>query len=444
MPTALTELQRAGPKARTESVPDRACVLPGCRTTWIEQVMLFATVALLPLENQIPSVMGIGFMFFVFGILSLYVLVNRASMLDRVWMYPVFLAAYGLLLIICLLEITHPHSDYSEIFSVAQMIAGAVLIASLCRDQPALRAGIYGCIVAGLWVTVYLMLTSYGKVSGMSASDFSSASAVREEAFETMTLVANLNTLAFFAAQGAVGALALALKERSSLRRSVFALVMIACVVGAFLPMSRGGILVLGVASAAVIATYGLMSGRLVAMVALLALGIWILVPEAVFSRLVFQAQSYEPGKLEGRTQVYTAVIEQLPEYIVAGVGAGHFWKSWGRRHGFSYGSGVIGSHNCFSQTAIYWGVMGLLGVLAVIWQGYRHFPRPCNTDALKLALLGTTISLLPYMMVMHQLYAKQLSIGLGFLVGAAYWIWPRALSRGRVKSQFPVGLSVR
>lgn len=416
----------------------------GYRTKRIEQLMLFATVALLPLEGQISDVRGIGFMFFVFGTLSLYVLLNRASMLDKVWMHPVFLTSYALLFIISLLEITHPHSDYSEIFSCAQMIAGGIMVASLCRDQPALRAGIYGCIAAGLLVTVYLMLTTYGKLSGVTATDFSSASAVREEAFEGMDVGSNLNALAFFAAQGAVAALALTLKERASLRRFLFAIVTIVCVVGAFLPMSRGGILVLGIASAVVIGTYGILRGRMMVVLALLAIGIWIFVPDAVFSRLVFRAQSYEPGKLEGRTQVYTAVIEQLPEYVVTGVGAGNFWKSWGRSHGFSYGRGVIGSHNCFSQTAIYWGLLGLLGVLAVIWQGYRCFPRSCETDALKLSLLGAILSLLPLMMVMHQLYAKQLSIGLGLLVGAACWIWPRALSRDRLKGQNHTGLSVR
>lgn len=414
------------------------------RTKRVEHLMLFATAALLPLENQIPTIMGIGFMFFVFGSFFVYLLVNRAGMLDKVWAHPVFLTTYGFVLVILVLESSQPHSDYSEISRIAQMVAGAVLVAALCRDQSALRAGIYGWLAAGSWVTLFLMSTSYSSMSGSSATDFASASAVRDQAFEHIGFTANLNTLAFFAVQGAVGALALGLKERSSRRRTLFLAVMLVCVVGAFLPMSRGAIMSLAIAGGAVMVAYGILRARMVVVLALLAIGIWILVPEAVFSRLVFKAQSYEPGKLEARTQVYTSVLENLPEFIITGVGAGHFWKSWGRSHGFAYGSGVLGSHNCFAQVTIYWGILGLLGVVAVIYQAYRCFPTSCGTEALKLALLGTSISLLPLMMTMHQLYAKQLSLGLGLLVGAACWIWPRALSTGKLQRQANTGLPFR
>ena len=411
-------------RLRSASVVGQAARRP---TTRIEHGLLFATVALLPLETHVPAVMGFGFMSFVFGVLAIYVLLNRATILDRVWGHPVFLTAYGYLFVMVLLESAHPYAGYIELLSFAQMILGAILIASLCRDRSALRAGLYGWIASGTWVTVYLIFTSYGSISAMTATDFDSASEAREQVFQGMDFQTNLNNLAFFAAQGAVGAFALGLREKSSRRRVLFLLVMLTCIVGAFLPMSRGGVMVVAVACAAVMGTYGLLKARMLLVLALLAVGVWLFVPEAVYSRLVYQAHSYEPGKLEGRTKVYTAVLENLPDYVFTGVGAGHFWTAWGNSHGFREGKGILGAHNCFAQATIYWGLLGLGGFLAVIWQAYRSFPAPCGTDALKLSLLGTSVALLVLMMIMDLLYAKEFSIGLGLLVGASQWIWPRS-----------------
>jgi hypothetical protein len=371
--------------------------------------------------------MGFGFMSFVFGVLALYVLWNRVGLLDKVWMNPVFVAGYGFLLVISLIEFTHPHTDYFEILRIVQMFIGAMFVAVLCRDHAGLRAGMYGWLAAGLWVTVFLLATTYSNISAMTAMNFTEANEVREQAFDDIGLKANLNTLAFFPAQGAIVALALGIAERSFMRRSVFLGLALTCTIGAFLPMSRGAIMILGVGCAAVIGVYGLLRGRIILILALLSIAIMIVVPEAVFSRLVYKTQSYEPGKLEGRTLVYTAVVESFPDYVLAGAGAGNFWKAWGRRHGFGYERDVLGSHNVFAQATIYWGILGLLGVLGVIWQVFRRFPRACETDALKLCLLGTTVSLLPYMTTMHLLYAKELSLGLGLMVGASLWVWPRS-----------------
>lgn len=417
---------------------------PWYRTTRVEQWLLVATASLQPLEDHVPAVMGFGLMSFVFGVLALYVLWNRVGFLDRVWLNPVFLTAYGFLLGIFLIELTHPHSDYSEIMRIVQMFIGAILIASLCRDQAGLRAGMYGWLVAGSWVTALVILSTYSNISGMSAINFGEANEVREQAFEDIGLKANLNALAFFPAQGAVAALALGIAERSVMRRSVFLGLALTCTIGAFLPMSRGAILMLGVGCAAIMGVYGLLKARIIVVLALLSITIVILVPEAVFSRLVYKSQSYEPGKLEGRTLVYTAVLESFPDYALAGTGAGNFWKSWGRRHGFAYGRGVLGSHNCFAQATIYWGILGLFGVLAVIWQVYRRFPRSCGTDPLKLCLLGTTMALLVYMTTMHLLYAKELSLGLGFLVGASLWVWPRSTAGARFPLQPKLALPSR
>jgi O-antigen ligase len=403
-------------------------------TTRIERLLLVASVALLPLDGHVPTViMGFSFMSFVFAAIAIYALLKRAPMVGRVLMHPVFIAAYAFLLVISLIELTHPYADYSEILRIVQMFIGAVLIASLCRDQQALRAGLAGCLIAGLWVSIYLIMTGYSNINAMTAEDFGEASQVRSTAFQNAGFHSNLNGLAFYAGQGVIGALALGLKQPSSSRVMLFLVVALTCVVGVFLTMSRGGVMILVVGCAAIIWTSGLLSARTLVALALLTIGIWLVVPEATFSRLVYKRQFYYDGTAEARTQVYSMVIDQVPEYILTGVGVGNFWQSWGRKHGFGRGHGVLGSHNGFAQTTIYWGIGGLLGLLAVIGQVWRYFPRPCSTNSLNLWVFGMSPAVLSLMIITHNLYGKEFSLALGFMVGAGLWIWP---SHGGIRTR--------
>ncbi len=418
-------------------------------TTPIERLLLFGVVALLPIENHIPPIMGFSIIALVFGVIAIYVLLNRAPMLGKVWTHPLFFTAYGLLLLIVILELTHPDSDYLEILSIVQMVLGGVFVAALCRDQAGLRAGLYGWLVAGLGATFYLIETGYSNLATLTGAGFQVASAARANAFEGGGLIANLNSLAFFAAQGAAVALALGITERTAWRKAQFLGVMLTCVIGVFIAMSRGGVIVLAASCLAIMGCYGLMKARTIVVLALLTLVIALFVPEVVFSRLVYKAPiEDQEARNEARTRIYTAVFDNLPEYFIAGVGAGHYWKSWGAGHGFIESvykkGGVVGSHNCFAQVTIYWGLGGLCGVLAVIWQAYRYFPRACRTHSLKICLLGTTVSLLPWMATMHNISNKEYSFGLGLIVGASLWIWPRSVGGVRFQPQENVSSAAR
>jgi hypothetical protein len=125
-------------------------------------------------------------------------------------------------------------------------------------------------------------------------------------------------------------------------------------------------------------------------------------------------------GKMEGRARVYTAAIEHLPEYLGSGVGVGNFWGPWGKRSSF----GGLGAHNGFIQVTIYWGLAGLLALAAVIWQAYRCLPANCGKDVIGLCLAGTAVSLFMMLLITHNLYIKEFSLGLGMLVGAQRWVW--------------------
>ena len=398
------------------------------------------SIVMLPLELWMPTIVGFSSLFIIFGILGIYTLLILPGILAKTWAHPVFLMVYALLLLSILVESTQPHSSYDEIERIGLMIAGAVVTASLCRDERALRIGLYSCLTMGLGMSVYVFLVSYSALQGATATDFIEASQIRAEVFEDNPLQASLNHLPFFTAQGAGVALALALMSSSSLYRYLFFGVTLFCFIASFLPLSRGGALIVIISCVTVIFVYGIAYGgkyfdRFIrAIVLAIALGVCMLiwVPDVIFSRLTFSTQAHD-GIVEGRARVYTAAFEHFHEYVITGVGAGNFWRQWGPGSGF----GDSRAHNCFIQVTIYWGLTGLLALIGAVYQAYRCLPKRCGTHVLSLGLLGVVASLFVLMMVQDSLYYKGFSLGFGMLVGARLWIWPKgeipSTSRGRV-----------
>jgi hypothetical protein len=428
---------RAGAEVpvRPNEVPSSSFSLP---TTRFERILLIAITALIPLENNLPVIAGFSSIFFIFALLAIYVICNRKNAFARVWLHPVFLVAYAMLLFCSVDEVFHPDPSYSQMFQITQMFAGAMLIASICRDHRALLAGIYGYVLAGFWMSLYLFLTVYGALSGTTATGFTEASHIREGAFSGVSLETNLNAMAIVAAQGAIVALALALKALSLRQRYLFTGLAALCLVGSFLPFSRSGVVIVALSCGAVLLAYGA-SARVVLLGFVLGIGTLVAVPDAVFARLTYSTE-VEGGKMEARAKVYTAAVENLPEYFLGGVGTGNFYGEWGRNTGwyFEEYESVIGPHNCYIAMTVYWGVGGLVIFMCLLWQAYRCVPRRLDKDVLALALIGLSTSLLLLTFVSHILYNKMFSVGLGLLVGSQRWVWPPvAKLKTRMNRQF-------
>ena len=402
---------------------------PQFATNRVEQVLIFATVALLPLEITIPQIAGFGIMFLVFAVLGGYVISKRPECLAKIWRHPLLLAAYVFLGYGYLSEFSHSNSNYYEIFRIALNFGGSVFLACLCRDRKALRSAMYGYLIVGVY-TSYFLFGSYGALSGATALDYGEGDRLRSAVFEENALDANLNNLAFFAAQGAGVALALALTARSNWSRYLFLGVALACCVGSFLPMSRGGVVILcGVCASGMLA-YGVNRSRTLVIAILFGATMLILVPPAVLSRLTFSTEVDEHGRMEGRAGVYTAFFHHLPEFVMTGVGAGNFWGPWGSQSRYANSRGkAIGAHNVFFQITIYWGLPAVFALLAIIWQAYSCLPGRYGDDGLAIAVLVIAISLLLWSLQVHNFYDKAFAIGIGLLVGAQQWIWPKRVS---------------
>lgn len=418
-------------------------VLPCSGTTPAERFLLLATIILLPLQVHIPAVAGFSSLFLVFAVLAGYVMINRPRFLDRIWIHPVFVAAYIFLFVSGLCEFTSPLSMYDDIARSALMVGGAIVVATLCRDRLALGACLYGYIAAALWLSVVLFLTSYGTLRGVAATDFIEATQVRAQVFSDTPVKANLNALAFTCLQGGVVAFAFTLSGVSLLRRRLFFAIAIFCFVASFLTMSRGSVAIAVLSCAAILYARGIGHGRAFILAGVLCACVFLLVPDVIWSRMAFSTEG-DQGK-EGRAVLYTAALEHLPEYIVTGVGAGNFWKKWGFEKGFARGSAfsydVGGVHNSFLQVTIYWGVLGLFSFIGVIWQAYRCLPTRCGNDPLALSLLGIAVSLVLLLPFTHNFYDKMFSLGLGMLVASRYWVWLNGIVQP-IKQQDVVSVS--
>lgn len=407
-------------------------ILPQPRTTRAEQFLIFISIVMLPLQDYFPAIAGMSVMFLIYGALAVYVIVNRQRILGEVWCHSVFVAAYAFVIVSALLEYSSPLSSYGDIRRFAEMIGGAVCVAVLCRDRPALTAGLYGYMATALWVSVVLFSTGYETLQGMDAEDFYQAESLRSQAYGNKPMGANINALAFVCTQGAIVAFALSLSDRFKHLRVLLAGIACFCLIASLLPMSRGAATVGLVSFSAILYTHGFRQGKTLILLCILGMGVYAVVPDAVWSRMVYSSAVQRSGKLEARASLYDAALNRLPEYIVAGVGAGNFSQKWGLEKGFAkHKDGALiaqPAHNSPLQITINWGILGLTMFLWIVWCVYRSVPLHCGRDGLSLALLGIVVAVGLFLLVVHGYYNKQFSFAVGMLVGARQMIWPRGI----------------
>lgn len=401
-------------------------------TSLAERCLLFTAIVTLPLENYFPTVAGMSMSSLVFAMLAFYVIVNRPRILGEMWRHPVFLAAYAFIGVSALLEFSSPLSTYDHLIRFAQMIAGAVCAAVLCRDRSMLTISLYAYIVTALWVSVVLFSTGYETLQGMAAEDFGEASKLRGEAFVEKPVGANINGLAVICVQGGIVSFALSLSARLKHLRILLLGISGFCLIASFLPMSRGAAAISLASFAIILHAHGAKHGKALILVSVLGVAVYAVVPDAVWSRMQYSTDSRK-GKMEARAALYDAALNRLPEYILAGVGAGNFHKKWGLEKGFGrhgyQGLYAQPAHNSPVQIAINWGIIGLGMFLLILWCAYRSLPLHCGRDGLSLALLGIMVTAGLHLLHTHGFYAKEFSFALGILAGSRRWIWPTGVA---------------
>ncbi|GJL66940.1 MAG: hypothetical protein NPIRA05_19110 [Nitrospirales bacterium] len=122
----------------------------------------------------------------------------------------------------------------------------------------------------------------------------------------------------------------------------------------------------------------------------------------------------------------------------MTGVGVEDFYGKWGKTTKFWDGAKVHGSHNSLAQITIFWGIPGLLAFSYLLWKAFRHIPRPCGKDPLRLCVLGISVSAFLELLVVHTLAGKEFSLALGMLIGGSQWLWRKRGRKSKPKSYIP------
>lgn len=399
---------------------------PSVATSVTERILLASAVILLPLQDAFGKIAGVSPMFIVFAIMGLYVAVFRFTSLLAVVTHRITMTSLVLLFTLILVESMQPSRSFSEPIRIALMFVGALVIATMCRDEAGLRAALWGVLIGGAWLAAYTVYISYAHLSAASAESFYEASQIREDVFSQLELGTNLNKMSFMAGQAAVVASAWALGTDKWSRRILLLLVALFCLVAAFLPLSRSGIVIALVACGMMFLRTG-QAGRSKALVFVLAgiAALWLWVPSVVFARLSFGEAT---GGEDARARIYGAAITSVDQYLPLGVGFGNYWSSWAQRNGFAAVINgqleSIGAHNMALQLLICSGIPAFLLFGLLLWFVWKALPRHA-LDGDRLALYGLTVATLLLTMISHQLYDKSMSQLLGLVVGGSLWIWP-------------------
>ncbi len=399
------------------------------RTNWVENALLALTIFILPFQPLIPSIRGISAGFLTFLCLAAWCAAFRPRILGSVFRQPIFIVGFLFVLVAFAVETIHGDPAYHVVARIFMMMTGGVLIATVCRDRQSMGVAMASFLLAGVALSIVMIFTSYGALDAGTASGFKESSQLRTETLGDNPLEADLNAISFMIGQGVVVAVGLGLAAKSrTLRFAVLPLGLL-CLVGCLLPMSRGGFVIVAVSCATIACVYGVVRFQTLILGAALVAAAYLLVPEAVFARVnPFAERSTAEEKGDRRPVLMRAVIENLPDYIVTGVGVRNYFGRWGRTTDFFKRGTVSGSHNIFSQVTLYWGAAALLLVVALVGLSVFAIPwRAPPPDPLRLCLLGIALSVFLHALLVHTVEGKEFSLVLGLIVAARMWIWPPA-----------------
>ena len=407
---------------------------PPARTSIAEKVLLFVIPVALMLENSLPRIGGLTVSFAAFGAGLTYVTVMRHNDLVRVATSRLFLMLAGLLLLFTASELLHSGSDMKQISRIASMMVGALVIATLCRDEGAFKTVVASQVFVGIILAMLILAAANG--IGLTMGGVQSAGRFRAQLLQDAPIYGDLNTISHMTGLGAILAFVWARRMRSQPAAWALYAIVIFCVLGSLFTLSRGGLVALVIASA-VVATFGARGARdrnmAIAFVSLVAIALILLLPSLVFDRLASTLDDSPGARPDGRELVYTAVATTFDEYSLFGVGAGQFWDAWGAANGFrlSAGSGVSGAHNSLFQVWIYWGLLAALAFGFVLFILIRTgFSQKSPHQAVNATAMAFALYLSVHLMLTHNIQHKFVSIGIGVISAYALWTSPKPTLR--------------
>lgn len=187
-------------------------------TTWVENVVLLATVVLMPLLDRFESQLGVSqSMLLLIGLFT-YVAVRRPFDLLAVASQRIFLALGVLLTVGLISEELREEHGITDIVRIGMMGAAALPVAALCRDRRSLRTVFWGYGIVGFYLSFYLLLNLHSVLNEIEDETFRQVERTRLKLVTNEDMGFNLNRLSFFCSQGCMGLLSVGLDR--GMRRS--------------------------------------------------------------------------------------------------------------------------------------------------------------------------------------------------------------------------------
>ncbi len=394
-------------------------------STVFDRILLFLLVFSIYFEANLPSFSGASTPFVIFAFTLVYLSITRLNSLMRLFSSKYFIAAMSFAVLCIFMETMHQYAAYDFIIRYINMTLGMYGIAALCRDKQAFDLALFTFVLASAVQSVLIITGTAPLLSSLTASGFTDASHARLLAFEEFYLRGSLTDISYFSSIGAIIGIIWAYYEKVRWKRYLLIALSLPSVLGVFLTASRTGAVIFFSAVLIFMIKSRVNLKKWIIPMVILILFIAFTVPEVVWVRLGSLVRLTELQSEDSRSKVYLAVLRNIDQYVLTGVGSGNYWNGWAVKAGITnrYTTDIaMAAHNAFFQVWIYWGLPALLGFLYLI----RMFAKILNTDIRgdrRKACLYIFIMIIPLIFIFyHSFYHKSFSIGIGMLLSARFW----------------------
>ena len=323
------------------------------------------------------------------------------------------------------METLHPFPSYDFISRFVNMIIGMFCIVALCRDRMALDIALFTFILASA-VQSFLIITGTAQLmQNINAVGFSDASQARLMAFEEFYLRGNLNDISYFSSIGSIIGIIWAYYEKVAWKKWLLVALTFPSILGVFLPASRTGAVIFFASFLLFIYKSKIKFKKWALAIPTLLILLAFTVPDMVWVRLGSLIRITELQEEDSRTKVYIAVLKNVNQYFITGVGSGNYWHGWAVNAGITnrFTTDVaMAAHNAFFQVWIYWGLPALIAFLYLMSIYRDAIVRDIAGDRRRTCIYIFIMIIPMIFLFYHSFYHKSFSIGLGLLLSARYW----------------------
>jgi O-antigen ligase len=390
-----------------------------------DRVLLFLLVFSIYFEANLPSIRGASTPFLIFGFTLIYISITRLSTLLRLFSSKYFIAAMSFAVLCTFMETIHPFPSYDFVIRFVNMTLGMFGIAALCRDTRAFDLALFTFVLASAFQSVLIITGTAPLLRSFTASGFSDASHARLMAFEEFYLRGNLNDISYFSSIGAIIGIIWAFYEEIKWKKYAMLALAVPSALGVFFTASRTGAVIFFASLLIFLYKSKMNLKKWIIPTTFLLLFIVIAVPDVVWVRLGSLVRLTELQSEDSRSKVYIAVLKNIDQYVLTGVGSGNYWNGWAVKAGITnrYTTDVaMAAHNAFFQLWIYWGLPALLGFLYLMYIFKKALVTDIRGDRRK-SCLYVFIMIIPLIFIFyHSFYHKSFSIGVGMLLSARFW----------------------